>query len=147
MSLAQVSQAGGAAFPVRMYRVYGNITTEAIASRAVLAENPAGRFSVMHPLDVLQGRLKNVYGLSAKQDEHGMAQLRVAIDVVRKFVDDIASQESTGSGSARRPVTLRHLARIETLALSDAGRRWRRGAACTSLTRLTRYPWYTLSRL
>jgi hypothetical protein len=106
-----------------MCRVYGDITTEAIASRAVLAENPAGRFSVMHPLDVLQGRLENVYGLSAKQDEHGMAQLRVAIDVVRKFVDDIASQEATGSGSARRPVTLRHLARIETLALSDAGRK------------------------
>jgi hypothetical protein len=106
-----------------MFRVYGDITTQAIVSRAVLAENPAGRFRVMHPLDVLQGRLENLHGLSAKQDEHGVAQLRLAIDVVRKFVDDIASQEATGAASSRRPVALRHLGRIETLALSDAGRK------------------------
>jgi hypothetical protein len=106
-----------------MFRVYGNIATEAIASRAVLAENPAGRFRVMHPMDVLQGRLENVYGLSAKQDEHGVAQLRVAIDIARAFMDDIASQEATGPDDSTRPVVLRHLARLETLALSDAGRK------------------------
>jgi hypothetical protein len=33
----------------------------------------------MHPMDVLQGHLENVYGLSAKQEEHGVAQLRLAI--------------------------------------------------------------------
>jgi hypothetical protein len=106
-----------------MFRVYGNIATEAIASRAVLAENPAGRFRVMHPMDVLQGRLENVYGLSAKQDEHGVAQLRLAIDIARTFMDDIASQETTGPDDSARPVVLRHLARLETLALSDAGRK------------------------
>jgi hypothetical protein len=106
-----------------MFRVYGNIATEAIASRAVLAENPAGRFRVMHPIDVLQGRLENVYGLSAKQDEHGVAQLRLAIDVARTFVGDIASQEATGAHDSTRPVVLRHLARLEALALSDAGRK------------------------
>jgi hypothetical protein len=103
-----------------MSRVHGDITTKAIASRAVLAESPAGPFLVMHPLDVLQGRLENVYGLSAKQDEHGVAQLRVAIDVARKFVADIASQEAIGMDEPGRPVALRHLARIERLALSDA---------------------------
>lgn len=106
-----------------MFRVYGDITTEAIASRAVLAENPAGRFRVMHPLDVLQGRLENVYGLSAKQDEHGMAQLRLAVDMAREFVADIASQETTVADDSARPVALRHLARIEALALSAAGRK------------------------
>jgi hypothetical protein len=106
-----------------LFRVYGNIATEAIASRAVLAENPAGRFRVMHPMDVLQGRLENVYGLSAKQDEHGVAQLRLAIGIARTFVDDIAAQEATGADDSGRPVVLRHLARLETLALSDAGRK------------------------
>jgi hypothetical protein len=106
-----------------MFGVHGDITTKAIASRAVLAENPAGRFRVMHPLDVLQGRLENVYGLSAKQDEHGLAQLRLAIDVARKFVADIASQEATGADEPGRPVALRHLTRIERLARSDAGRK------------------------
>jgi hypothetical protein len=72
---------------------------------------------------VLQGRLENLHGLSAKQDEHGVAQLRLAVDVVRKFVGDIGSQESTGADKAGRPVVLRHLARIESLSLSDAGRK------------------------
>jgi hypothetical protein len=106
-----------------MFRVYGDTTTEAITSRAVLAENPAGRFRVMHPLDVLQGRLENVHGLAAKQDEHGVAQLRLGIEIVQKFVADVASQEATSAGGSRRPVALRHLARIEALALSDAGRK------------------------
>jgi hypothetical protein len=106
-----------------LFRVYGDIATEAIASRAVLAENPAGRFRVMHPLDVLQGRLENVHGLAAKQDEHGLAQLRLAIDMSRNFVADIASQEASGVAGSGRPVVLRHFARIETLALSDAGRK------------------------
>lgn len=106
-----------------MFRVYGDITTAAITSRAVLAENPAGRFRVMHPLDVLQGRLENVHGLPAKQDEHGLAQLRLAIDITQKFLSDIASQEAMGANKAGLPVALRHLGRIETLALSDAGRK------------------------
>jgi len=106
-----------------LFRVYGDIATEAIASRAVLAENPAGRFRVMHPLDVLQGRLENVHGLAAKQDEHGLAQLRLAIDMSRNFVADIASQEASGVDGSGRPVVLRHFARIESLALSDAGRK------------------------
>lgn len=106
-----------------MFRVYGDITTEAITTRAVLAESAAGRFRIMHPLDVLQGRLENVHGLSAKQDEHGVAQLRLAIDMVQKFVSDIASQESTVADKGSRPVVLRHLARIEALSLSDAGRK------------------------
>jgi len=106
-----------------LFRVYGDITTASIAKRAVLAENPAGRFRVMHPLDVLQGRLENLHGLTAKQDEHGLAQLRLAVDMVRNFVADIASQEPTGPNGPGRSVVLRHLARIETLALSDAGRK------------------------
>jgi hypothetical protein len=36
---------------------------------------------------------------------------------------DIAAQEATSAGGSRRPVGLRHLARIEALALSDAGRK------------------------
>ena len=106
-----------------MFRVYGGITTEAITTRAVLAESRAGRFRVMHPLDVLQGRLENVHGLPVKQDEHGVAQLRLAVEMARQFVSDIGSQEATVAGKATRPVALRHLARIEGLALSDAGRK------------------------
>jgi hypothetical protein len=77
----------------------------------------------MHPLDVLQGRLENVYGIVEKQDEHGIAQLQLGVTMAREFLKDIASQEAANTGTRKRPVTLRHLRRIETLALSDAGRK------------------------
>ena len=75
----------------------------------------------MHPLDVLQGRLENVYGISEKQDEHGSAQLELAIRVTRAFLRDFGMRE--GTGNPKRPMALRHIGRIETMALSDAGRK------------------------
>ncbi len=104
-------------------RVYGNVSTENLTKRALVAESPAGRFRVMHPLDVLQSRLENVYGLVEKQDEHGIAQLQLAIAMVQAFLRDITSQEAERQDTEKRPVSLRHLRRIETLALSDAGRK------------------------
>ncbi len=105
-----------------LYRLYGNITTQQVAARAVLAENAAGQFRVMHPIDVLQTRLENVYGLVDKQNEHGLAQLHLAIEMAQKFIADIASHEAKGIIRAR-PVALHHLSRIESLALSEAGRK------------------------
>jgi hypothetical protein len=52
-----------------------------------------------------------------------VAQLRLAIEMVQEFVGDIASQESAVADKASRPIVLRHLARIEALSLSDAGRK------------------------
>ena len=104
-------------------RVYGDISTESLTQRAIVAESPAGKFRVMHPLDVFQGRLENVYGLVEKQDEHGIAQLQLAIAMVREFLRDITSQEAERQDIGVRPVSLRHIRRIETLALSDAGRK------------------------
>ena len=104
-------------------RVYGDIDGESLAKRAIVAESPAGKFRVMHPLDVLEGRLENVYKLPEKQDEHGIAQLQLAIAMVREFLGDITSQEAERQSRAERPVTLRHIGRIERLALSDAGRK------------------------
>jgi hypothetical protein len=106
-----------------MHRVYGDITTGTVSENAVPADSPVGRFRVMHPVDVLQGRLENVYGLPAKRDEHGVAQLELAIRMVRAFIRDLASREAAGPSSSRRPVVLRHFSRIERMALSDAGRK------------------------
>jgi len=104
-------------------RVYGSVSTDKVTKRSIVAESPAGKFRVMHPVDVLQGRLENVYGLPEKQDEHGIAQLHLAIATVREFLNDIAAQENTNEEKPGRPATLRHLRTIETLALSDAGRK------------------------
>jgi hypothetical protein len=43
--------------------------------------------------------------------------------MVREFLKDITSQEAERRGAGQRPVSLRHLRRIEGLALSDAGRK------------------------
>jgi hypothetical protein len=102
-----------------LFRVHGDVTSEAIDQRAVDVVTGAGRFRVMHPLDVLQGRLENVYSLAEKQDDHGLAQLQVAIPTAREFLLDVAAKDS----AARRPVVLDHIARIESMALSDAGRK------------------------
>lgn len=104
-------------------RVYGDLSTADITKRSIVSESPVGKFRIMHPLDVLQGRLENVYGLPQKQDEHGISQLQLAIPMVREFLNDIGSQETARATKPDRPVTLRHISRIEALALSDAGRK------------------------
>ncbi len=104
-------------------RVYGNVSAASLAKRALLADSPAGSFRVMHPLDVLQGRLENLYGLVDKQDEHGIAQLQLAVGMVREFLRDITSQEAERQEAGGRPASLRHVRRVEGLALSDAGRK------------------------
>lgn len=103
-------------------RVYGKITAEAIRQRSILAETAAGAVRVMHPLDVLQGRLENVHGLAEKRDQHGIAQLELAIRMTRGFLRDIGSREAA-TPNEPRPVMLRHIGRIETMALSDPGRK------------------------
>jgi hypothetical protein len=102
-----------------LFRVHGDVTTDAIEKRAVDVELPAGRFRVMHPLDVLQGRLENVYSLAEKQDDHGLVQLELAIPIARAFLLDVASQDTRSA----RPIVLGHISRIESMAASDAGRK------------------------
>jgi hypothetical protein len=103
--------------------VYGDVTRDGVKGRAVAVTVAAGALRVMHPLDVLQGRLENVHGIAEKQDEHGLAQLRLAVEVTRGFLRDIGTRETSGSENPNRPVALQHIGRIETMALSDAGRK------------------------
>lgn len=105
-----------------MFRVYGDVTAEAIRARAVTAEVDGVAFKVMHPLDVLQGRLENLYGLPEKQDEHGLAQLILAIEMVQRFLGHEEAQSSKPMARAGGAV-LKHIGRIEQMARSDAGRK------------------------
>jgi hypothetical protein len=93
------------------------VSTEALRKRAVKVEIDGASFNVMHPIDVLQGRFENVHGLADKRDEHGLAQLTLAIAMTRKFV----LSEASGEPPKRRPTTLKHIERIERMATSDAG--------------------------
>ena len=103
-----------------LLEVFGDISQKAIRERSYAATIGTKTFKVMHPLDMLQGRLENVYGIKEKQDEHGIEQLKLAIQVVRAFVLAEASSDRT---AAKRSVILKHLNRIERMMLSDAGRK------------------------
>lgn len=71
------------------------LVTERIAKRAPLIELGSGRnIRILHPLDVLESRLRNLDVLPAKQNPIGVAQARLAIEVVRKFM---LSQLSEGT--------------------------------------------------
>jgi hypothetical protein len=102
-----------------LFKVYGEVSAEALRKRAVKVEIDGASFKMMHPIDVLQGRLENVHGLADKRDEHGLAQLTLAIAMTRKFL----LHEASGEAPKRRPVTLKHIERIEQMAMSDAGRK------------------------
>lgn len=100
-----------------MFRVFGGLSTESIAGRAVRLDRSGRAIRVLHPMDVLQGRLENVYGIQQKQDAHGIEQLRMAIDMVKVFL-----QVTRANSGDDRPV-LRHINRIEEMAMMDAGRK------------------------
>ena len=97
-----------------LFRVYGDVSTEAIKARAVAVGIDGISIKVMHPLDVLQGRLENLYGIPEKQDEHGLAQLILAIEVVQKFL--VAEAVRTAHAAPARSVVLKHVSRIEAMA-------------------------------
>ncbi len=114
-----------------LFRLHGDITTNAVRARAAVIELAGVTFKVLHPMDVLQGRLENLYSLKDKQDEHGVAQLALAITMARAFMTEEAtrghgdghSDGAGGKGSRRRPVVLLHVARVSAMARSDAGRK------------------------
>jgi hypothetical protein len=70
------------------------LKTEGIQRRAVVLNLANGiRVRVLHPLDVLESRLKNLAQLPSKRDSQGIAQAHLAIDVVRCFLEQLLSEE------------------------------------------------------
>jgi hypothetical protein len=66
---------------------------------------------LLHPLDVLESRLRNVDSLATKRNAIGVAQARLAVNVVRAFIEDYMD---TGGN----PRTVRQaVKRVEKLAL------------------------------
>lgn len=63
---------------------------EGVIRRAVTLRLPDGtRFQLLHPLDVLESRLKNLALLPSKRGEQGVQQARLALDVVRCFLQEL----------------------------------------------------------
>lgn len=79
------------------------------ASQLVLADGVVVK--VLHPLDVLESRLRNLAVLSAKQNAVGVEQARLAVNVSRAFIDSYMAE----GGDPR--VVRQAVKRIGTLAL------------------------------
>jgi hypothetical protein len=63
------------------------IETRNLQRRAVELEVPGvGRLRVIHPLDVLLSRIQNLHKLPEKRGAAGVAQARLAVNVLRAFV-------------------------------------------------------------
>lgn len=79
------------------------------ASQLVLADGIV--VQVLHPLDVLESRLRNLAALSSKQNAVGVEQARLAVKVARAFIDSHMAE----GGDPR--VVRQAIKRIENLAL------------------------------
>ncbi len=63
------------------------LSAAAVQARAVQWQLPDGkRLRIMHPLDVLESRLKNLALLAVKRNAQGIEQARLAIEVVRRYL-------------------------------------------------------------
>ena len=68
------------------------LDNQQIKKRAVKLTLPGGvTLLVLHPLDVLASRLHNLAALSSKRNSQGVAQARLALDVVRSFIEQVVN--------------------------------------------------------
>jgi len=75
------------------------LTTKDVERRAVELDVPdIGRIRVMHPLDVLDSRIQNLHLLTEKRTPAGVAQAKLALDVVRAFIRDAVTRRGERVG-------------------------------------------------
>jgi hypothetical protein len=103
-------------------QVFG-LRSEAVARRAVQARMGNATFQVMHPLHVLQSRLVNLHKLPDKQNDKGVMQLRLAVDMARQYLREFASRQPRGDVASGRSPLQSLVSEVERMARGDAGRK------------------------
>ena len=73
---------------------------------------------VMHPLYCLESRIKNLVLLPAKRNRFGVAQARLAVQVMRLHITRVLAEEAAGLRKA-----LKLVERVGEIALSEPGKR------------------------
>lgn len=109
---AKLSKRGEGERTLKQIDFLGSIVgldTDRIRRRAVTMY-PYGRpLQVLHPLDVLESRLKNISALPSKRDRRSIAQARLALHVARCYLEELAA-----AGDTRR--LLKSIERIVRIA-------------------------------
>ena len=90
-------------------------------------------FQVMHPMDVLQSRVANLATIDDKQNEQGVEQTRMALQVARAYIAEIAAIPEQGQRHATKLIE-----HVVTLARSGSGQRVARDFGIEFLTALPR---------
>jgi hypothetical protein len=123
MQVATLDDAGGQTAKLFATTPYGfkeidilsaivGLPTERIVARAVEGRLRTGMMvRVLHPLDVLESRLRNLQTLPSKRNPAGIAQAQLAIAVVRRFIGSML-----GAGPIHRSVfeSVKRVARLAT---------------------------------
>jgi hypothetical protein len=103
---------GGGVKQVDFLRAVVGLDTVQIQSRAVEATLPSGAIvRILHPLDVLESRLRNLQALPSKRNAAGIAQAELAVGVVGAYLDQLLM---SGDGSR---VVLDSVERVIAMAL------------------------------
>lgn len=106
-----------------IFRIIG-LDPAKVLARAVRVELPGSTtFLVMHPFDLLKSRLANLHELREKQNNKGVAQLRLGIDVARAYIQEQAAHYLPAETGAGRSPIQSLVTEIEKLAIDDAGRK------------------------
>lgn len=96
------------------------LTNEEIRKTAVEFEHPDyGIIRVLHPTLVLKSRISNLYHLQGKRDTNGIEQARLAVMVVKAFLEYYVALGMAGEFPDRYLID--RVAWLEKLAMSDAG--------------------------
>jgi len=105
---------GGGLKQVDFLAAIVGLDTAAVRKRAVEARTPDGAsFRVLHPLDVMESRLRNLDSLPAKRNDVGIAQARLGIRVVRAFIETLLDD------GAKPRVVLQAARRVARVALDS----------------------------
>lgn len=100
-----------------LHKIVG-IKADQVRDHASTGELGDIRFRVMHPIDVLISRTENLATLSDKQNDEGIAQLRLAIMVSAQYIRELSELPEDGQKHAMRVIE-----RIVKLAKSGSGRK------------------------
>lgn len=91
----------------------GNMDSNAVRRRSVEGTILGNTFQVMHPLDVLVSRVENFRGIKDKQNEIGLRQVTLAIEVAKMYVFEAVQRDEN--------IALKAIETIATTAKSAAG--------------------------
>lgn len=97
-----------------LHKIVG-VRADCVKRRAEDVDLDGLKFKVMHPIDVLQSRIWNLATLKDKQNEMGMLQTELAVQVVRRYIAAIAADHEK--------LALKAVEKVVDMAKSSAGRR------------------------